>query len=83
MVEWIIHIEWIIREKVNVGVNSSKVIVTKLKLDKDRKDLLNGKAIWNEIRVNAEVNVARHNLLLLGLVNAVEGDFINTFDYFD
>ncbi|CAA6665417.1 unnamed protein product [Spirodela intermedia] len=46
---WVIHVERITREKVNgstvnVGINPSKVIVTKLKLDKDRKALLERKA---------------------------------------
>ncbi|PWA37388.1 KOW-like protein [Artemisia annua] len=46
--KWVIHIERITREKVNrqsvnVGVNPSKVVLTKLKLDKDRKDLLDRK----------------------------------------
>eukprot|EP01018_Ginkgo_biloba_P011542 Gb_05675 [translate_table: standard] len=46
--KWVIHIERITREKVNgstvnVGVNPSKVMVTKLKLDKDRKALLERK----------------------------------------
>ena len=40
--KWVIHIERITREKVNgatvnVGVDPSKVVITKLKLDKDRK----------------------------------------------
>ncbi|KAK9129684.1 hypothetical protein Sjap_010171 [Stephania japonica] len=47
--KWIIHIERITREKVNgstvnVGINPSKVVVTKLRLDKDRKGLLDRKA---------------------------------------
>ncbi|GAB2232939.1 hypothetical protein Droror1_Dr00012008 [Drosera rotundifolia] len=47
--KWVIHIERITREKVNgstvnVGINPSKVVVTKLKLDKDRKALLERKA---------------------------------------
>jgi len=47
--KWVIHIERITREKVNgstvnVGVHPSKVVVTKLKLDKDRKALLERKA---------------------------------------
>ncbi|XP_042509287.1 60S ribosomal protein L26-1-like [Macadamia integrifolia] len=47
--KWVIHVERITREKVNgstvnVGINPSKVIVTKLKLDKDRKALLDRKA---------------------------------------
>jgi large subunit ribosomal protein L26e len=46
--KWVIHVERITREKVNgqtvnVGVHPSKVIVTKLKIDKDRKDLLERK----------------------------------------
>ncbi|RDY01673.1 60S ribosomal protein L26-2 [Mucuna pruriens] len=47
--KWVIHIERITREKVNgstvnVGINPSKVVVTKLKLDKDRKAILDRKA---------------------------------------
>ena len=43
--KWVIHIERITREKasgatVQVGVDSSKCVITKLKLDKDRKALL-------------------------------------------
>jgi len=46
--KWVIHVERITREKVNgttvnVGVHPSKVVVTKLKLDKDRKSLLERK----------------------------------------
>lgn len=46
---WAIHVERITREKVNgstvnVGIDPSKVVVTKLKLDKDRKALLDRKA---------------------------------------
>nr|XP_028962443.1 60S ribosomal protein L26-1-like [Malus domestica] len=45
----VIHIERITREKVNgstvnVGINPSKVVITKLRLDKDRKSLLDRKA---------------------------------------
>ncbi|URE26959.1 Di-glucose binding within endoplasmic reticulum, partial [Musa troglodytarum] len=47
--KWVIHVERITREKVNgatvnVGINPSKVVITKLKLDKDRKALLDRKA---------------------------------------
>jgi len=47
--KWVIHVERITREKVNgstvnVGIDPSKVVVTKLKLDKDRKALLDRKA---------------------------------------
>jgi len=43
--KWVIHIEKLTREKangqaVNIGISASKVVVTKLKLDKDRKNLL-------------------------------------------
>ncbi|KAE9591768.1 putative translation protein SH3 [Lupinus albus] len=47
--KWVIHIERITREKVNgttvnVGVHPSKVVITKIRLDKDRKSLLDRKA---------------------------------------
>ncbi|PQQ03562.1 60S ribosomal protein L26-1 [Prunus yedoensis var. nudiflora] len=47
--KWVIHIERITREKVNgstvnVGINPSKVVITKLRIDKDRKSLLDRKA---------------------------------------
>ncbi|XP_059444319.1 large ribosomal subunit protein uL24y-like [Corylus avellana] len=47
--KWVIHVERITREKVNgstvnVGVNPSKVVITKLRFDKDRKSLLDAKA---------------------------------------
>merc|ERR1712225_184909 len=46
--KWVIHIERITREKasgatVNVGIHPSKVVVNKLKLDKDRNALLDRK----------------------------------------
>jgi len=46
--KWVIHIEKLTREKangatVNIGVHPSKVTVTKLKLDKDRKSILERK----------------------------------------
>ncbi|ORY00529.1 ribosomal protein L24 [Basidiobolus meristosporus CBS 931.73] len=46
--KWVIHIERLTREKVNgattaIGVHPSKVVVTSLKLDKDRKALLERK----------------------------------------
>nr|GLL38992.1 putative L24 ribosomal protein [Ipomoea trifida] len=47
--KWVIHIERITREKVNgstvnVGIHPSKVVITKLRLDKDRKSLIDRKA---------------------------------------
>eukprot|EP00890_Picochlorum_soloecismus_P000429 jgi/Picsp_1/1387/NSC_04866-R1_protein len=46
--KWVIHIERLVREKTNgasvaVGIDPSKVVVTKLKMDKDRKALLERK----------------------------------------
>merc|ERR1712098_494653 len=46
--KWVLHIERITRDKANgmttpVGVAASKVVITKLKLDKDRKNLLERK----------------------------------------
>ncbi|WIA11559.1 hypothetical protein OEZ86_002528 [Tetradesmus obliquus] len=47
--KWVIHIERITREKVNgatvsVGIDPSKCVITKLKMDKDRRALLDRKA---------------------------------------
>merc|ERR1719230_1201212 len=46
--KWVIHVERVTRDKangqtVNIGIHPSKVIITKLKLDKDRKALLERK----------------------------------------
>merc|ERR1719321_2477296 len=46
--KWVIHVERITREKasgatVQVGINPSKCVITKLKLDKDRKAILERK----------------------------------------
>jgi large subunit ribosomal protein L26e len=43
--KWVIHVDKITREKangatVNIGIQPSRVIITKLKLDKDRKAIL-------------------------------------------
>lgn len=48
--KWVIHVERVTREKVNgstvnVGINPSKCVITKLRLDKDRKSLLDRKAL--------------------------------------
>ena len=60
--KFVIHVERQTREKangatVNVGINPSNVIITKLKLDKDRKDLLerkgaSGAASGDDAQVN-------------------------------
>ncbi|GAB4821652.1 hypothetical protein N2152v2_008698 [Parachlorella kessleri] len=68
--KWVIHIERITREKVNgatvnVGVDPSKVVITKLKMDNDRKNLLErkkggkaeGKGKFTESEIVAMENV--------------------------
>lgn len=69
--KWVIHVERITREKasgatVQVGINTSKCVITKLKLDKDRKALLDrkkganaekGKGKFTEDEVAAMQNV--------------------------
>lgn len=47
--KWVIHVEGAKRLKangseVNVGINTAKVVITKLKLDKDRQKLLEKKS---------------------------------------
>lgn len=47
--KWVIHVERVVREKVNgqtvpVGVDPSKVVITKVKMDKDRKALIERKS---------------------------------------
>jgi large subunit ribosomal protein L26e len=46
--KFVIHVERVVREKANgasvpIGVDASKVVITKLKLDKDRKKILERK----------------------------------------
>ncbi|KAH8555243.1 translation protein SH3-like domain-containing protein [Umbelopsis sp. PMI_123] len=46
--KWVIHIDRVTREKVNgasvpIGIHPSNVVVTKVKLDKDRKSILERK----------------------------------------
>jgi large subunit ribosomal protein L26e len=66
--KWVIHVERVTREKTNgasvpVGIDSSKVVITKLKLDKDRKALLErkrgekGKGKFTEQEIQAMENV--------------------------
>lgn len=68
--KWVLHIENVSRESargatVPVGIDASKVVITKLKLDKDRKALLErraagkdaGKGKFSEQDVQAMENV--------------------------
>ncbi|CAG8831027.1 20052_t:CDS:2, partial [Racocetra persica] len=46
--KWVIHVERVNREKINgttvpIGIHPSNVVITKLKLDKDRRNLLKRK----------------------------------------
>merc|ERR1711977_314311 len=46
--KWVIHFERVTRDKANgqtvpIGIHPSKVVITKLKIDKDRKALLDRK----------------------------------------
>ena len=46
--KWVIHVERVTQEKANgsstnIGISPSKVVITKLKLDKDRKALIERK----------------------------------------
>lgn len=46
--KFVIHVERVVREKANgasvpIGIDASKVVITKLKLDKDRKKILERK----------------------------------------
>eukprot|EP00744_Colponema_vietnamica_P000306 GILI01000548.1.p1 GENE.GILI01000548.1~~GILI01000548.1.p1 ORF type:complete len:152 (-),score=69.32 GILI01000548.1:110-523(-) len=53
--KWVIHVERVTKEKANgatvpVGVDASKVVITKLKLDKDRKAILERKNRKNLVK---------------------------------
>eukprot|EP00928_Gymnodinium_smaydae_P003789 TRINITY_DN1133_c0_g3_i3.p3 TRINITY_DN1133_c0_g3~~TRINITY_DN1133_c0_g3_i3.p3 ORF type:complete len:134 (+),score=29.87 TRINITY_DN1133_c0_g3_i3:76-477(+) len=57
--KWRIHVERVTRDKANgqtvpVGVHPSKVVITKIKLDKDRKALLERKNRQGKKGKNAE-----------------------------
>jgi large subunit ribosomal protein L26e len=55
----LVHIERLVRDKSNgqsvpVGVNASKIVITKLKLDKDRESLL------ERIKTGREISMKRN-----------------------
>ena len=59
--KYVIHVERVTREKANgqsvsVGINASNVVITKLKLDKDRKALLERK---NRATIKAKYTAAQ------------------------
>jgi len=57
--KYLVHIERLVRDKSNgqsvpVGVNASKIVITKLKLDKDRESLL------ERIKTGREISMKRN-----------------------
>jgi large subunit ribosomal protein L26e len=57
--KWVIHVERVTRDKVNgqsipVGIHPSNVVVTKLKLDKDREDILARIKVGRELRAKSK-----------------------------
>ncbi|TPX67956.1 hypothetical protein SpCBS45565_g03508 [Spizellomyces sp. 'palustris'] len=57
--KWCIYVEKVTRDKVNgasvqIPIHPSKVVITKLKLDKDRKDLLERKAAGRKTEAKTE-----------------------------
>jgi large subunit ribosomal protein L26e len=53
--KYVIHVERVTREKVNgqsvpVGIHPSNVVITKLKLDKDRESILERSKIGRELK---------------------------------
>lgn len=51
--KWVVHVERVMKEKVNsqnvpVGISASNVMVTKLKLNNDRENILKRRAMTNK-----------------------------------
>jgi len=62
--KYVIHVERIQREKANgatvhVGIHPSKVVVTKLKLDKDRKAILERRARSKQVEKGKSLSATR------------------------
>jgi large subunit ribosomal protein L26e len=62
--KWVIHVERVTREKatgqsVPLGIHPSNVVVTKLKLDKDRENILERSKIGREVRAKAKAALAK------------------------
>jgi len=60
--KWVVHVDRVTRDKVNgatvnVGIHPSNVIITTIKMDKDRKKLLERKSLVKEN--NAKIYAAR------------------------
>ncbi|KAG5922612.1 60S ribosomal protein [Claviceps africana] len=59
--KYVIHIERVTRDKasgqsVPLGIHPSNVVITKLKLDKDREDILARSKVGRELRANNKVS---------------------------
>jgi large subunit ribosomal protein L26e len=57
--KYVVHIERIVREKSNgqsvpIGIHPSKVVITKLKLDKDRENILDRVGKGRELKAKAK-----------------------------
>jgi large subunit ribosomal protein L26e len=57
--KWVVHVERVTREKSNgqsvpIGIHPSKVVITKLKIDKDRESILERMAKGREARAKAK-----------------------------
>ncbi|KAI6250993.1 60S ribosomal protein L26-2 [Erysiphe necator] len=60
--KYVVHIERVVKEKssgqsVPLGIHSSNVVITKLKLDKDRERILERKKIGREIKQKLKSSV--------------------------
>ncbi|RKF63419.1 60S ribosomal protein L26-2 [Erysiphe neolycopersici] len=60
--KYVVHIERVVKEKssgqsVPLGIHSSNVVITKLKLDKDRERILERKKTGREIKQKLKSNV--------------------------
>lgn len=72
--KWVIHIDRVTREKVNgasvpIGIHPSNVVVTKAKLDKDRKAILErknsaSKTAMQEVKLRIWMKSTRFTMIL-------------------
>ncbi|KAF2496263.1 putative 60S ribosomal protein L26-2 [Lophium mytilinum] len=66
--KYVIHVERVTREKtsgqsVPLGIAPSKVVITKLKLDRDRENILDRKSTGREAKRKIPVSGTNHNQL--------------------
>ncbi|KAF4465789.1 60s ribosomal l26 [Fusarium albosuccineum] len=58
--KYVVHVERVTRDKANgqsvpLGIHPSNVVITKLKLDKDREDILARSKVGRELRANTKI----------------------------